>query len=152
MSWYPHVTVATVIEDNGRYLFVEEEAADGQLVFNQPAGHLEAGESLIEAAARETLEETGWTIEVLGVVAIGLYTTPVAGTPDGATTYYRTTFFGKAIQHDTQRVLDTGIVRALWLTLDEITALKHRMRSPLVPKVVEQYNAGHRYPLSMITL
>ena len=146
MSWYPHVTVATVIEDNGRFLFVEEETADGQLVFNQPAGHLEPNESLIEAAARETLEETGWTIEVQGIVGIGLY-----NTPDGTTTYYRTTFFGKALQHDPQRTLDTGIVRALWLNRDEIAALTVRMRSPLVPKVIEQYSNGHRYPLSMIT-
>ncbi len=147
MSWYPHVTVATVIEDNGRFLLVEEAAADGQLVFNQPAGHLEPNESLIEAAARETLEETGWSIDVQGIVGIGLYTTP-----DGSTTYYRTTFFGKALQHDPLRTLDTGIVRAVWLTRAEIAALADRMRSPMVPKVIEQYCSGHRYPLSMLTL
>jgi 8-oxo-dGTP pyrophosphatase MutT (NUDIX family) len=147
MSWYPHVTVATVIEDNGRFLFVEEESGDGRLVLNQPAGHLEPNETLIEAAVRETLEETGWTVEVQGVVGIGLYTTA-----DGATTYYRTTFFGKALRHDPQRALDTGIVRAIWLNPTEIAALAARMRSPMVLRVVEQYNDGHRYPLSMITL
>ena len=144
MSWYPHVTVATVIEDNGRFLFVEENS-DGQLVFNQPAGHLESGESLIDAAVRETLEETGWTIEVQGVVGIGLYDAP------NDITYYRTTFFGKALRHDPERLLDEGIVRAVWLDRDEITALAPRMRSPLVAKVIEQYCNGHRYPLSMIT-
>lgn len=144
MNWYPHVTVATVIEDNGRFLFVEENS-DGQLVFNQPAGHLESGESLIDAAVRETLEETGWSIEVQGVVGIGLYRAV------NDITYYRTTFFGKALHHDAERPLDDGIVRAVWLDRDEINALAPRMRSPMVAKVVEQYCNGHRYPLSMIT-
>lgn len=146
MNWYPHVTVATVIEDNGRFLFVEEESASGQLVFNQPAGHLERGESLVEAALRETLEETGWTVELQGVVGIGLY-----HAPDNDTTYYRTTFFGRPLRHDPQRPLDTGIVRAVWLDAGEIGALQPRLRSPMVASVLEQYRSGHRYPLSMIT-
>lgn len=146
MSWYPHVTVATVIEDNGRFLFVEEKADDGRLVFNQPAGHLERGESLLDAALRETLEETGWTVELQGVVGIGLYTAPA-----NDTTYCRTTFFGRPLRHDPQRALDTGIVRAVWLTAAEIAAQHERLRSPMVARVLEQYRDGHRYPLSMIT-
>ena len=150
MDWYPHVTVATVIEDNGKFLLVEEYA-DSELVFNQPAGHLERNESLIEAAQRETLEETGWTVEILGVVGVGLYTAPPKlATKNSATTYMRTCFFGRALQHDASRKLDAGIERAVWLSYAEINALASRMRSPLVIKVIEQYLNGHRYPLSSI--
>lgn len=145
MDWYPHLTVATVVEDNGRFLLVEEYAAGEQLVFNQPAGHLERNETLIEAAVRETLEETGWTIEIQGLVGVGLYTAQNNGI-----TYYRTCFFGKPVAHDANRKLDTGIERAVWLTFDEIKMLAPRMRSPLVTKVIEQYLNGHRYPLSSI--
>ncbi|KHL68431.1 MULTISPECIES: NUDIX hydrolase [Pseudomonas] len=144
MNWHAHVTVATVIEDNGRFLLVEEQQR-GRLVLNQPAGHLEPGESLIEAALRETLEETGWTVEIQGLVGVGLYTAPSNGV-----TYYRTTFFGRPLSHDAQRPLDTGIERALWLTPAEMQAEAERLRSPLVAKAVEHYLAGHRYPLSLI--
>lgn len=146
MSWYPHVTVATVVEDNGRFLLVEEESASGQLVFNQPAGHLERNESLVEAAQRETLEETGWSVEIEGVVGVGLYLAPENGI-----TYHRTTFFGRPLLHHPQRALDAGIVRAVWLTAGEIAELGARLRSPLVSRVIDQYRDGHRYPLSMIT-
>ncbi|HEY3699109.1 MAG TPA: NUDIX hydrolase [Spongiibacteraceae bacterium] len=144
MDWYPHITVATVIEDNDRFLLVEEYA-DNVLVLNQPAGHLEQNETLIEAARRETLEETGWTVEIQGLVGVGLYTAP-----GNAITYFRTCFFGTALQHDAERKLDTGIERAIWLSYAEIIALASRMRSPLVTKVIEQYLNGHRYPLSSI--
>jgi 8-oxo-dGTP pyrophosphatase MutT (NUDIX family) len=144
MNWHAHVTVATVIEDNGRFLLVEEQQR-GRLVLNQPAGHLEPGESLIEAALRETLEETGWTVEIQGLVGVGLYTAPSNGV-----TYYRTTFFGRPLRHDPERLLDTGIERALWLTPAEMQAEAERLRSPLVAKAVEHYLAGHRYPLSLI--
>lgn len=144
MNWHAHVTVATVIEDNGRFLLVEEQQR-GRLVLNQPAGHLEPGETLIEAAVRETLEETGWTVEILGLVGVGLYTAPSNGV-----TYYRTTFFGRPLSHDPLRPLDTGIERALWLTPEEMQAEAERLRSPLVAKAVEHYLTGHRYPLSLI--
>jgi 8-oxo-dGTP pyrophosphatase MutT (NUDIX family) len=144
MNWHAHVTVASVIEDNGRFLLVEERQR-GQLVLNQPAGHLEPGESLIEAALRETLEETGWTVEIQGLVGVGLYTAPSNGV-----TYYRTTFFGRPLSHDPLRSLDSGIERALWLTPAEMQAEAERLRSPLVAKAVEHYLAGHRYPLSLI--
>jgi len=144
MDWHPHVTVATVVEDNGRFLLVEEYAGD-QLVFNQPAGHLEPNETLVEAALRETLEETGWTVEIQGLVGIGLYTAP-----SNDVTYYRTCFFAKPVAHDAQRKLDAGIERAVWLTYAEIKMLAPRMRSPLVTKVIEQYLNGHRYPLTSI--
>lgn len=144
MNWHAHVTVASVIEDNGRFLLVEE-LQRGRLVLNQPAGHLEPGESLIEAAMRETLEETGWTVDIQGLVGVGLYTAPSNGV-----TYYRTTFFGRPLSHDPLRTLDTGIERALWLTPAEMQVEAERLRSPLVAKAVEHYLAGHRYPLSLI--
>ncbi len=144
MSWYPHVTVATVIEDQGRFLLVEEYA-DGKLVFNQPAGHLERNETLIEAALRETLEETAWTVEIQGLVGISLYVAPSNGV-----TYCRNCFFGTPLRHDPTLKLDDGIERAVWLTYDEVLALGPRMRSPMVAKTIEQYLSGHRYPLSVI--
>ncbi len=144
MNWHAHVTVATVVEQQGRFLLVEEQQGD-TLVLNQPAGHLEPGESLTEAACRETLEETGWQVALQGVVGVGLYTSPRNGV-----TYCRTTFFARPISHAPDRPLDTGIIRALWLTPDEIQAAAARLRSPMVLGVIRQYLAGHRYPLSMI--
>ena len=92
MQWQPHITVATVIEDQGRFLLVEE-MAEGRAVFNQPAGHLEANESLLQAALRETLEETGWDVELTGVTGIYLYTAPSNGI-----TYQRVCFAAKPLQ------------------------------------------------------
>ncbi|MDB6062288.1 MAG: hydrolase [Verrucomicrobiaceae bacterium] len=142
--WYPHVTVATVVEDQGRFLLVEEYA-EGKLVFNQPAGHLERDENLIQAAARETLEETGWSVEILGLIGFSLYTAPANGV-----TYCRHSFHGKPLQHDPARPLDEGIERAVWLSYEEILTLAPRMRSPMVIKTIEQFRSGHRYPLSLI--
>lgn len=146
MTWYPHVTVATVVEREGRFLLVEERGEDGRLVYNQPAGHLEQGESLIEAAVREALEETGWHVEIEGLVSIALYTAPSNGI-----TYHRTTFFGRALHHESERPLDDGIERAVWLTESEITAAHDRLRSPMVAEVIRLYRDGQRHPLSIIT-
>ena len=142
--WQPDVTVATVVVADGRLLCVEERV-NGRLVINQPAGHLEPGESLIQAALRETLEETGWTVDIQGIVGVGLYTAPSNGV-----TYYRTTFFGTPLSHDPLLRLDDGIERALWLSAEEIRGEAARLRSPLVSQAIEHYLAGHRYPLSMI--
>ncbi len=144
MEWYPHVTVATVVEHNGKFLLVEEHSKEG-LVFNQPAGHLEAEEDLPEAAIRETLEETGWHIELLGIVGIGLYTSPHNGV-----TYHRTTFFGKPLSQDTSLPLDEGIHQALWLSYEEILQQSDRMRSHLVIEAIERYRSGHKYPMDMM--
>lgn len=140
----PHVTVATVVERDGRFLLVEEDTDQGR-VFNQPAGHLEPGETLIEAARRETLEETGWTVEIAGVVGLALYTAPANGV-----TYHRTTFFARPLHHHPERPLDEGIVDACWLSLSEIQNRSDRMRSPLVLKSIQQYLNGHRYPLTLL--
>lgn len=144
MEWQPHVTVATVIEREGKYLIVEE-LSNGQHVYNQPAGHLDPKETLEQAAIRETLEETGWTIELQGVVGVALY-----HSPHNDTTYNRTTFYGKAINHDPTIKLDKGIEQALWLTYEELKAAPDKLRSKLVIRAIEQYRDGHRYPLSLI--
>ena len=143
-DFIPHVTVATVIENDGKFLLVEE-LADGKAVYNQPAGHLDANESLEQAAIRETLEETGWDIALRGVVGLSLYTAPSNGV-----TYSRTTFFASAVRHNEDQALDKGIIQAVWLTLDEMRAASDRMRSPLIIAAVDQYIKGARYPLELI--
>ena len=144
MRFTPHVTVATIVEDNGRFLMVEE-LADGQAVFNQPAGHLEADESLIQAALRETLEETGWDVELTSVTGIYLYTAPSNGV-----TYQRVCFAAKALRHDAQRPLDEGIVAARWLSREELERQPERWRSELVLRCIDDYLAGERHALSLI--
>lgn len=143
-DWAPHVTVATIVESDGRYLMVYEKA-DGKLVYNQPAGHLDPNETLKEAAIRETVEETGWTVELTGVVGIHLYTAPSNGI-----TYFRTTFIANAISHDATRELDTGIIEAVWLTYEEIIGRKEQLRSPMTLQIIEEYRAGKWFSLDVI--
>ena len=142
--WKPNVTVAAVIEREGRFLLVEEQTADG-LRFNQPAGHLEAGESLIEAVARETLEETAhpFTPEYL----TGIYQWP---RPQGDLTYLRFAFGGQTGEAEAGRALDDGIARAVWMTLDELHATRPRHRSPLILQCVEDWLSGRRYGLELL--
>ncbi len=144
MDWQPHITVATVIEDQGRFLLVEELKA-GRLVLNQPAGHLEANENLREAAIRETLEETGWEVELTGLVGVYLYTAPSNGV-----TYQRVCFAAKALRHDAQRSLDDGIVAARWLSREELAQQPERWRSELVARCIDDYLAGPLHPLDVI--
>ncbi len=144
MTWAPHVTVATIIERDNRYLMVYEES-DGKKVYNQPAGHLDPNETLVDAAIRETLEETGWTIQLTGVVGVNLYTAPSNGI-----TYFRTTFIGEAISHDAKRPLDTGIIEAVWLSYEELLERKEQLRSPMTLQIIEDYRAGRRFPLSVV--
>lgn len=144
MNWCPHVTVATIIEDSGRFLLVEELKA-GRLVLNQPAGHLEANETLRQAAIRETLEETGWDVELTGVTGIYLYTAPSNGV-----TYQRVCFTAKAIRHDPQRELDDGIVAATWLSRDELAAQPGRLRSELVLRCIDDYLRGPVHALEVV--
>ena len=144
MTWAPHVTVATIVERDNRYLMVYEEA-DGNKVFNQPAGHLEPNETLQAAALRETLEETGWTVKLTGVVGLNLYTAPSNGI-----TYFRTTFIAEALNQDPTRQLDTGIIEAVWLTYEELLARKDQLRSPMTLQIIEEYRAGRRFPLEVV--
>jgi len=141
--WTPHVTVATVVVRDGRLLLVEE-AIDGRQVLIQPAGHLEPDESLAAAACRETLEETGWTVRLSAFIGTYQWTAP-DGTP-----FLRFAYAAEALSHDPARPLDTGILRALWLTPAELKADPDRLRSPLVWQVVEDYLAGQRHPLSIV--
>lgn len=145
MSWSPHVTVATIVERDGRFLMVEEYGKEvKRQVYNQPAGHVEQGESLIEACVRETLEETAWQVEVTDLLGIYVYT-PV-GTTDR--TYYRFCFIARAIA-DSGRDLDPDITATHWLTLQELEQ-SGLVRSPLVLQCIRDYQAGKRLPLDII--
>lgn len=145
MDFQPHVTVATIVERDGQFLLVRE-LIDGEERLNQPAGHLEANETLLQAAVRETLEETGWEVEPCGVVGVDLYKAPA-----NDVTYVRTTFIAKALQHLTNAPLDTGIIGPVWLTLEQVRERSAQLRSPMVVKVIEDYLAGRRYPLEVVT-
>ncbi len=144
--WTPHVTVAAVVERDGRFLVVEEQTADG-LRINQPAGHLEAGETLVQAVMRETLEETAHVFAPEALV--GAYLTYIEK-PEGGTTYLRFTFCGTSGAQRQARELDEGIVRALWLTADELRACRASHRTPLVLRSLEDYLGGRRFPLDFV--
>jgi phosphatase NudJ len=146
--WKPSVTVAAIFERHGRFLLVEEETDEG-LKLNNPAGHLDPGESPAEGCARETLEETGHLFRPTELLGIYLARArPKTGGED--VTYVRLAFRGELGAHDPARPLDYGIVRIVWLTPDEIRASAERHRSPLVLKCIEDYLAGARHPLSSI--
>ena len=144
MEWQPHITVATIVEDQGRFLFVEE-LKHGRAVLNQPAGHLDPNESLLDAAVRETLEETGWDIELTAVIGIYLYTAPSNGV-----TYQRVCFAGKPIKHHPERALDDGIIAARWLTRDELLAQREHWRSELIGQCLDDYSSGCLHSLELI--
>lgn len=142
-DWTPHITVATLVERDGRFLMVEEES-EGRVVLNQPAGHLDAGETLIEAAIRETLEESGWHIRPTAVTGIHQWTHR-----DGVRTYLRVCFAADALDHEPDRPLDRDILRALWMTRDELAAETARLRSPMVLPCIDEYLSGQRFPLTL---
>lgn len=146
--WKPSVTVAAVIERQGRFLLVEEETPEG-LMLNNPAGHLDPGESPIEAVVRETLEETArdFVPEALLGAYFARFQRPASGED---VTYLRLAFCGQVGEAIAGRALDTGIVRTLWMTVDELRASTARQRSPLVLRCVEDYLAGRRLPLDAI--
>lgn len=146
--WKPNATVAAVVERDGRLLMVEEHTPDG-LRLNQPAGHLDPGESLLQACVRETLEETGWSVEPQAL--LGLYMARYASAREGVdVTYLRHAFVCRPLAHDAGRALDHGIVRALWLTPDEILAARERHRSPLVERTVLDWQRGRHAPLELL--
>ena len=146
--WKPSVTVAAIVERDGRFLMVEEETSDG-IRLNQPAGHLDPGETLVQAAAREALEETAHPFTPSAL--LGVYVARSAGNGErDDVTYVRFAFTGELGAQEPGRALDDGILRTLWLSADEIRARAPQHRSPLVMKCVEDYLAGRRYPLSFI--
>jgi 8-oxo-dGTP pyrophosphatase MutT (NUDIX family) len=144
MGWNPEVTVAAVVEREGRFLIVEERVS-GKLVFNQPAGHLEDRESLVEAAVRETREETAWRLIPEALVGVYLWRNP-----DNGRSFLRFAFCGTVDDHRPSQPLDTGIVRALWMTRDQLQAQPGRLRSPLVMRCLDDYRLGRRQPLESV--
>ena len=149
MSTRPSITVAAVIEHGGRFLLVEEED-EGRIVFNQPAGHLAQHESLAEGCRREVLEESAWHFRPTALVGIYRWSKPNKAAGTGVS-YLRFAFCGELGVHESGRKLDAGIVRAVWLDLGEIRASSGRHRSPLVLRCVEDYLAGRRYALELLT-
>lgn len=145
MMWTPHVTVAAIAQQGERFLMVEEKA-QGRLVINNPAGHLEQAESFIEAVQRETLEETGWEFEPNAVTGIYLWTNTSL-----QTTFLRIAFCGRCIRQYTDRPLDAGIVDIKWLTRSELANRDVSLRSPLVLRCIDDYLASRRYPLDLLT-
>lgn len=159
--WKPNVTVAALIEREERFLLVEEHTSDG-LRLNNPAGHLDPGESLVQACVRETLEETAYAFRPEGLVGIYLSAAQPGGAampadvaqangPRTRPTYLRFAFCGELGQFDPGRALDQGIVRTLWLGVDEIRASRQLHRSTLLLQGVEDYLAGIRHPLSLLS-
>jgi 8-oxo-dGTP pyrophosphatase MutT (NUDIX family) len=140
----PVVTVASIVEREGRFLLVEEETRSG-LKFNQPAGHLEPGEALIAAAAREALEETGWRVQPTALVGIYRWEAP-----DTGATFVRFSFAADAQEHHASRTRDVGIARAVWMRYEEIVARRADHRTPLVLRCIDDYRAGIRWPLDLL--
>lgn len=144
--WKPNVTVAAIIEQDGCFLLVEEQTTDG-LRLNNPAGHLDCGETPARACTRETLEETTYAFEPTALVGIYMSQQQTSG---GEITYMRFAFCGELGSADTARSLDHGIVRTLWMTLDEVRESVARHRSPMVLRCIEDYLAGRRFALNLL--
>lgn len=145
MIWKPNTTVAAIVEQQGKFLLVEEETADG-IRLNQPAGHVENGETLVDAVIRETNEETAYDFTPEHLLGVYHWRHPQKDI-----TYLRFAFIGRAGDHKPGQKLDTGVLRALWMSPDEIRASRAIHRSPQVLTCVEHYLAGQRFPLSVIT-
>lgn len=141
MKWAPRVTVAAVIENKGQFLVVEE-LQNNQIVINQPAGHLESNESLYDAIIREVYEETAW--EFIPEFIIGIYRWI---NPEEHHTYLRICFSGIVNNHDPLQKLDTDILTIHWMSYEEI--LSKSLRSPMVKHCIDDFLAGHRYPLTL---
>lgn len=139
----PNTTVACVIEANGKYLLVEE-LIEGETKYNQPAGHLEANESIVDACIREVKEETGLDITPQGLVAIYQFSAT------DALAFVRYTFYISLKNCDKSTAIDPAIKDTHWLTFAEILALKTQLRSPLVLNCIEDYQNNKRYPLEIL--
>lgn len=145
MQWKPNATVAAIAEKDGQFLLVEEKI-NNKLVFNQPAGHLEHNETIFDAVKREVEEETAWEFEPEYLIGIYLYPNP----NNADISYLRFCFYGHCTNEHKGQALDDGIVRAVWLSREEIKNECERMRSPLVEQCIDDYLKGNRYPLEII--
>lgn len=141
----PHVTVATVVEKDGKFLMVEE-SLHGKKLLNQPAGHLDEGETLIQAAIRETMEESAWEIEINHLIEFSQWTSPNSNTH-----FLRACFAGKAIRHFPDLPLDDGVLRAVWMTRDEVKDNYARLRSPLVLHHIDHFINGKKFDLDFFS-
>jgi 8-oxo-dGTP pyrophosphatase MutT (NUDIX family) len=144
MIWKPHATVAAIIERENKFLMVEE-LIRGERLYNQPAGHLDPDESLIDAVIRETQEESAWQFIPQAVTGIYLWKHPINGE-----TFLRVAVCGSCINHDEQQQLDDGILKAVWKSREELVQDPHKLRSPMVINCIDDYLAGKRYPLDML--
>jgi 8-oxo-dGTP pyrophosphatase MutT (NUDIX family) len=144
MGWNPEVTVAAVVQREGRFLVVEERI-EGRLVLNQPAGHLEDAETLMQAVIRETREETAWRFQPEALVGIYLWRNPV-----NERSFLRFAFCGQVDDHHAGQPLDAGIQRALWLSHEQLRAQPGRLRSPLVLRCLDDFLLGKRFPLETV--
>lgn len=145
MTWTPRTTVAAIIERDGQFLMVRERSESGGIVLNQPAGHLEASETLIDAVVRESLEETAWVVEPETLVGIYKWRIPPSGL-----TYVRYCFAARPLSQDSARQLDDGILSADWMPPEEIRGLASEHRSPMVQHCLDDYLTGRSYPLELI--
>src|SRR5580698_7893436 len=145
MVWKPHVTVAAIVEKDGRFLVVEEEV-HGQRVLNNPAGHLEPDESFLDAVRRETMEETGWEFLPDTVTGIYLWKNPALDA-----SFVRVAFHGRCGKHHSERPLDKGIIAPHWLTRAELAAKGPALRSPMVLRCIDDHLAGCHYPLELLS-
>jgi phosphatase NudJ len=148
IQWKTSVTVAAIVEREGRYLVVEEHTPDG-LRLNNPAGHLDPGESPLEAAVREALEETARVFTPRALVGVYLSRAQRSAPPSDIT-YLRIAFSGDVSEPLPGRALDPEIVRTLWLTADELRANITRHRSPLLMRCIDDHRAGRRHPLELV--
>jgi 8-oxo-dGTP pyrophosphatase MutT (NUDIX family) len=145
MVWAPHVTVAAVVEREGQFLLVDE-LVDGRRVLNQPAGHLDDGENLVDAVIRETFEETGWRFRPTALV--GIYRWRHLRKE---VTFLRVAFCGEASGHDPSLTLDDGIIGSVWMTREQLAGARERLRSPMVLRCVDDYLRGARHSLSILS-
>ena len=144
-KWLPRVTVATIVEDRGKFLMVEEEIY-GEKILNQPAGHLEPGETLIEAAVRETREETGWLVKIDHLIEFSQWTSSNSNNH-----YLRSCFAATKVKFDPNQVLDDGIIRAIWMTRDEVAENANRLRSPLVLHHIDLHINGKKTDIEVFS-
>jgi len=145
MVWTPRATVAAIIERDNKFLMVEE-IAHGEKVFNQPAGHLDDNESLIEAVIRETQEETAWRFKAENITGFYQWRHPKNGI-----TFMRIAFCGTVDNFCETQALDDGIIQALWMSREELVKQTDKLRSPMVLQCIDDYLDGCLYPLTLIT-